>query len=77
MSWYFLNMGKRDLKLRELICDGGYANSFRRDDFISLVVSHNWGVFLLQADSDLLKKANTVSKEISEKLLSIILFSQV
>lgn len=34
-------------------------------------------VFLLQADSDLLKKANTVSKEISEELLSIILFSQV
>lgn len=56
-------MGKRDLKLRELICDRGYANSFRRDDFTSQAASHNWGVFLLQADSDLLKKSNTVSKE--------------
>lgn len=41
VSQYFLIMGKRDFKLKELICDGGYANFFRRDDFTSHVTSHN------------------------------------
>lgn len=37
----FYDYRKRDSKLQELICDGGYANSFRKDDFTSHIPSYS------------------------------------